>query len=372
MRESMTTEAVEAAVLFEERAAKDGMRVAIATLNAPKSLHALTLEMIRLLDAALQRWAADPKIACVVLQSSTDKAFCAGGDVRGLRESIVAAPDAAPNPEAQIFFSEEYRLDHRIHTYGKPILVWGGGIVMGGGLGLMAGASHRIVTETTRIAMPEVTIGLFPDVGGSWFLSRMPGRTGLFLGLTGAPLNASDALFTGLGDYFLFQEQRNNVIDVLCGIDWREEGNLALDAALRQLAAPASALPLSEVRSNYDAIDAMTASRSLDEVVSAIASYAGQSAWLQRAAKTLKAGSPLSISLVWAAQNSARHQSLADVFRMELTIALRCCAHPDFAEGVRALLIDKDNSPRWAPATRDAVTQCFEPFWSEHPLADLN
>ena len=186
MREMTTTDSPVAPVRLEERAAKGGMRVAVATLDAPKSLHALTLDMVRLLDGALQRWAFDPSIACVVLQSSTDKAFCAGGDVRSLRAAVLAEPQAMPNAVAQAFFSEEYRLDHRIHTYSKPLLVWGGGIVMGGGLGLMAGASHRVVTETTRIAMPEISIGLFPDVGGSWLLPRMPGRSGLFLGLTGA------------------------------------------------------------------------------------------------------------------------------------------------------------------------------------------
>lgn len=387
MREVITTatatvtanEIAVAPVLFEEREGQGGMRIAIATLDAPKSLHALTLEMIRLLDDALQRWAADPLIACVVLQSSTDKAFCAGGDVRGLRDAIAAAPAIMPNPTAQAFFSEEYRLDYRIHTYVKPLLVWGGGIVMGGGLGLMAGASHRVVTETTRIAMPEISVGLFPDVGGSWFLPRMPGRSGLFLGLTGASLNAHDALFTGLGDYFLLQQQRAQVIDALCALDWAD-ADLALDRVLRRFSAPASALPVSEVRQHFDAIAAMTASRSLAGVVAAIVGYDGDSAWLQRAAKTLAAGAPSSIALVWAMQERARHLSLADVFRLELIVALRCCAHADFSEGVRALLVDKDNAPRWQPPTLADISplfvaRFFEAPWEsgcqQHPLATL-
>lgn len=362
----------------EARQGRDGMCVAVATLDAPKSLNALTLEMIRLLDGALRRWAADPSIACVVLQSSTDKAFCAGGDVRGLRNAILAEPQRMPNSTAQAFFSEEYRLDHRIHTYPKPLLVWGSGIVMGGGLGLMAGASHRVVTETTRIAMPEISIGLFPDVGGSWFLPRLPGRSGLFLGLTGAPLNAHDALFTGLGDYFILQQERAGVIDALTTIDWRDSGASpqALDRVLRSFSAPASSLPASEVRMHFDTIQAMTAMSTIADVVAAIVRYDGGSAWLQRAAKSLASGAPSSAAVIWAMQERARHLSLADVFRLELIVALRCCAHPDFAEGVRALLIDKDKAPRWQPATlagvdSACVAQFFEAPWAHHPLADL-
>lgn len=361
---------------IEERDAPYGKRVAIATLDAPKSLHALTLDMIRQLDKALVRWEQDPHIACVFLHSSTDKAFCAGGDVRSLREAILAEPKAFPNPSALAFFSEEYRLDYRIHTYSKPLVVWGGGIVMGGGLGLMAGAQHRIVTETTRIAMPEISIGLFPDVGGSWFLPRMPGRSGLFLALTGAPLNAGDALFTGLGDHFILQQERQDVIAALCQADWRGNGEQVAARVLREFAAPRDALPTAEVRTHFDAIQAMTASRALPDVVAAIGAYAGDAPWLQRAAKTLAAGSPFSAALGWELQQRSRHLSLAEVFRMELSVAVHCCAYPDFSEGVRALLIDKDNAPQWQDATeRDiagAVAHCFTAPWQQHPLSDLD
>jgi enoyl-CoA hydratase/carnithine racemase len=357
------------------------MRIAIATLDAPRSLHALNLEMIRLLDDALQRWAVDPLVACVVLQSSTDKAFCAGGDVRSLRQAVLDHPDQWPNAQALAFFSDEYRLDHRIHSYAKPLLAWGGGIVMGGGLGLMAGASHRVVTETTRIAMPEISIGLFPDVGGSWFLPRMPGRIGLFLGLTGAALNAHDAMFTGLADYFLPQQQRVALIDALCALDWRSAipaNHLMLDRKLRAMQAPAALLPDSPVRTHFDEIASMTASRDLAEVVDAIVGYGGTAAWLQRAAQALACGSPSSAALTWALRERTRHLSLADVFRLELIVALRCCAAPDFTEGVRALLVEKDNAPQWCPGTLAgvdgaAIAQFFEAPWpaDQHPLADL-
>lgn len=366
-------------VKIEERACPGGMKLGVITLDAPKSLHALTLEMIRAIDGALVTWADDAQIACVVLQSSTDKAFCAGGDVRSLRTAVADQPGVLPNPQALAFFAEEYRLDHRIHTYVKPLLVWGGGIVMGGGLGLMAGASHRVVTESTRIAMPEITIGLFPDVGGSWFLGRMPGRSGLFLGLTGAPMNAADALFVGLGDYFLQQEARAMVLDALALAQWQAQpqaNHQQLDRLLRGLSSPASLLPESPVRANFDAIAALTQAPTLPEVVAAIAAYEGQSAWLQKAAHSLAKGAPSSAALVWAMRERTRHLSLAQVFQLELVVAVQCCAHPDFAEGVRALLIDKDNTPQWQPASLSELddaylNEYFQAPWAQHPLADL-
>lgn len=366
-------------VKIEERDCPGGMKLGVITLDAPKSLHALTLEMIRAIDGALVAWADDASIACVVLQSSTDKAFCAGGDVRSLRTAVADQPGVVPNPQALAFFAEEYRLDHRIHTYVKPLLVWGGGIVMGGGLGLMAGASHRVVTESTRIAMPEITIGLFPDVGGSWFLGRMPGRSGLFLGLTGAPMNAADALFVGLGDYFLQQEARAMVLNALALAQWQPEAQAnhqQLDRLLRGLSSPSSLLPESPVRANFDAIAALTQAPTLDEVVAAIAAYEGESAWLQKAAHSLARGAPSSATLVWAMRERTRHLSLAQVFQLELVVALQCCAHPDFAEGVRALLIDKDNAPQWQPPSlaeldERYLSEYFQAPWTQHPLADL-
>ena len=366
-------------VKIEERDCPGGMKLGVITLDAPKSLHALNLDMIRAIDGALLRWMDDASIACVVLQSSTDKAFCAGGDVRSLRTAVAEQPGVVPNPQALAFFAEEYRLDHRIHTHAKPLLVWGGGIVMGGGLGLMAGASHRVVTETTRIAMPEITIGLFPDVGGSWFLGRMPGRSGLFLGLTGAPMNAADALFAGLGDYFLQQDAREPVLDALAQASWRADpqaNRQQLDRLLRSFAAPASLLPVSEVRANFDAIASLTQAPTLQEVVAAIAAYAGDSAWLQKAAHSLAKGAPSSAALVWAMRERTRHLSLAQVFQLELIVAVQCCAHPDFAEGVRALLIDKDGAPQWQPASLGELgerylNEYFQAPWTTHPLADL-
>ena len=201
-------------VLFNEFPTADGNKIVEIQLNAERSLNALTLDMIDLIQPKLDAWKEDDSVVCVLFDSAGEKAFCAGGDVVNLYKSMVGEGD--PNFPTD-FFTREYILDHTIHTYPKPIICWGNGIVMGGGMGLMNGCSHRVVTEKTHMAMPEVTIGLYPDVGGSWFLNHMPGRTGLFLGLTGNRMNAADALFLGLADRFIASELRGQVVEKLQG-----------------------------------------------------------------------------------------------------------------------------------------------------------
>ncbi|WP_269532154.1 enoyl-CoA hydratase/isomerase family protein [Chitinimonas sp. BJYL2] len=346
-------------VLFELRPTANGRQIAVATLNAEKSLNALSLPMIRLLNERLGAWRDDPKIICVLLQGAGEKAFCAGGDVvamhQAIREGDFSKTDA--------FFREEYALDYLIHTYPKPVLAWGHGIVMGGGLGLLAGASHRVVTERSRIAMPEITIGLYPDVGGSWFLNRLPGKVGLYLGLTGASLNAADALFLGLADISLPASARTHLPGLLSTLEWSGDSDAnrrILSRALRDLAANASVeLAPSEVRARWDAIRALTDYDSVDDMVEVITRYQGSDDWLRQGAQKLASGSPTSIRLIAETQRRAKHMSLREVFDMELAVSCQCCRHPDFAEGVRALLVDKDGKPAWSPAALHAVSSDY-------------
>ncbi|MDY7577468.1 enoyl-CoA hydratase/isomerase family protein [Herbaspirillum sp. RTI4] len=377
-----------APVLFEEISCANGRRIGVATLNAEKTLNALSADMTALLTRQLQAWREDAAIAIVVLQAAGEKAFCAGGDLQQLYRAMqqhhasAERDDIRGNRYALDFFEHEYRLDYLIHTYPKPILCWGHGIVMGGGIGLMAGASHRVVTERSRLAMPEITIGLFPDVGGSWFLSRMPGRLGLFLGLTGAAMNAEDACFAGLADYRIAHADKSAVIDALRQQNWSGDGDAALLSQVlleaEQSALGQAAFAPSQLRIHYDLIDRVCRAPLLGGVVDAIAHIGGDDAWLQKAAKTLAAGAPGSVWLIAALQQRARHLSLAEVFRLELVTVLHCAARPDFAEGIRALIIDKDQQPRWQHASLAEVSTIWgEGFfvdpWSaaEHPLADL-
>lgn len=386
----MNVATLEAPVLFEERAAGNGKRIGIATLNAPKTLNGLSLEMAQLLDARLHAWANDDGIAVVVLQGAGEKAFCAGGDLlglyRGMREC--AARDRWPgdpfqdprgNPHAEAFFETEYRLDYRIHTYPKPIMCWGHGIVMGGGIGLMAGASHRVVSERSKLAFPEITVGLFPDVGGSWLLPRMPGRAGLFLALTGAPLNAGDAIHAGLADHFVEEAQRVAVLEALLATAWTGDANAdrqALTALIGRWAQPAPPGPLQQ---HVGRVATLCEGDDLGRILGRIDALAGEDdAWLQAAAKTLAAGAPGSARLGFALQCHGVKMSLADVFRLEYTVALHCAAHGDFAEGIRALLIDKDRNPHWNPATHASANSAWAKHFltapwasADHPLADL-
>ncbi len=223
-------------VLFEERPGLHGFRIGMATLDAEKSLNALCLPMIEALKAInCDAWTEDdPQIACVVLRGNGAKAFCAGGDVRKLVDACREQPGEVP-ALARRFFADEYRLDYRIHTYPKPFICWAHGYVMGGGMGLMQGAGVRIVTPSSRLAMPEVDIGLYPDVGASWFLARLPGRLGLFLGLSATQMNARDALDLDLADRFLLDDQQDALLAGLVQMNWREQAHVQLHSLLRAL-----------------------------------------------------------------------------------------------------------------------------------------
>ena len=372
-------------VLFEERPTAIGARIGVARLNAEKTLNALSLEMIDLLAERLSAWSSDSAIALVVLEGAGEKAFSAGADLHKVHEAMLAhhastqRDDIRGNVYAAGFFGREYRLDYTIHTYPKPVLCWGHGIVMGGGVGLMSGASHRVVTHESRVAMPEITIGLYPDVGGSWLLGRMPGATGLFLALTGARLQASDALFVGLADFCIDNARKAAVFDALVAQPLTKKGGdnrPLLSAVLRNFAQ--SDQPHGPLRQHFDLINKLCGVGELKDIVAAITGLETEDAWLARAGATLATGSPSTAALSHELQRRARHMSLADVFRMEFVAALHCARRPDFAEGIRALLIDKDQRPRWQPPTLAQVTPewtagFFASPWKagEHPLADL-
>lgn len=347
-------------VLFSEIKTATGKRFGVATLNAPASLNSLSVAMVRLLIPKLQEWANDDGVVGVLLDAAGEKAFCAGGDLRQLYQTLLECGPAR-NTYAESFFSEEYELDYLIHTFPKPFLCWGHGIVMGGGVGLMAGASHRVVTLQSRIAMPEINIGLYPDVGGSWFLRRAPGRIGLFLALTAAPLNAADAIFCGLADIVVPQERKAQLLEAVASSAWKGETK-ADRATLSRLLAHAgegTEKQHSKLREHFDTINALMAGDDLLDIAKRLRELKSDDAWLLTAAATFMKGAPSTAALSFALWQRVLHMSLAEVFRLEYWASLGCCAHKDFAEGIRALLIEKDRNPRWNPPTLEEITPEF-------------
>ena len=376
-----------ATVIFDELITECGFKIGHATLTKPAALNALNLDMINLLTPQLEKWQQDPKIAMVFLDGSGERAFCAGGDIVSMYKSMQdlasnkESPDVANSPALQEFFTQEYQLDYLIHTYAKPILVWGNGIVMGGGLGLMSGGSHRIVTETSRIAMPEISIGLYPDVGGSYFLNKMPAGCGLFLGLTGAFINAADALYSNLADYFVPHDAKVTLFTRLLAASWQED---LLHQTLSSICDDFHTLHIGQLpQGNLIAHqDWLTNLATQTDVVQAVnyiqTTNAADNKWLSKAQKTLSAGSPITAHLVFEQLLRGKNKTLAECFQMELGLSCQCGEFGEFQEGVRALMIDKDSQPNWRFKSVDQVPKAtidyfFENIWSQdtHPLAHL-
>ncbi len=368
-------------VNFSEINCANGKKIAVITLNSPKSLNALGMDMIALIYPKLQQWKTQDDIAAVFLQGEGEKAFCAGGDIVYMYNDIIA-DKGSYSPGVEKYFTTEYELDHYIHTYNKPFIVWGNGIVMGGGLGLMVGGSHRIVTESSRIAMPEISIGLYPDVGGSYFLNKMPNNCGMFLGLTGASINAADAKYCHLADYFVASESKNALIEQLGQVDWQDSVELNHELLSNLLVTveqnSISQLPESKLSEHEALIKEITSADNLASIVDGILSVETEDKWFSRAQKSLKSGSPLSASLTFQQIKAGASLSLADCFRMELNLSVKSGKFGEFSEGVRALLIDKDYSPQWSFSSLEAVDKkvidwFFESKWSQeqHPLVHL-
>lgn len=349
------------------------------TLDAPATLNSLTLDMVDMLAEQLAAWRDDDAIAAVMIDGAGDKAFCAGGDVQALYRSATGTP-GGPCEYAETFFAREYRMNHALHSYPKPLLCWGHGIVMGGGLGVMAACSHRIVTEKTRIAMPEISIALFPDVGGTWFLNRMPGKAGLFLALTGASVNSADALYCGIADEFIASDHRADVFAALQQQEWTRssaDNRERMGALLQRYAQRSEAgQPEGQVEPHQATIDALCDGDDIHRIIDNILNLQTSDPWLEKAQQNLAAGSKLAALWIHRQLVQHRHASLKEVFQSEVQLATNIVRHPEFAEGVRALLIDKDRTPAWQYDESRAVPpqlldSLFRAPWERNPLADL-
>jgi len=347
--------------------------VMFVTLNRPAVLNALSLGMVRDLDRTVRASAADPGVRALVLRGAGEKAFCAGGDIRALYESHRGGGESYLE-----FFIIEYGLDHRLHRYPKPFVAVIDGITMGGGMGLSQGAPLRLAGERTRIAMPEVGIGLIPDVGGSYFLSRLPGALGAYLALTGSEIRASDAVYAGLADFFLPRAAALRLETAMTGIAWSGDWMRDVHDAVRALAAPPPAPP--PLESLRPPIDRHFSQADVPAILASLRSetHPEWQPWAQKTAELLGRRSPTMLKVTLRQLQAGKHMSLADCFRMELGLVRGCFAQGDILEGVRALIIDKDNRPQWRPQRIEEVSESmvdafFHDSWpgGRHPLADL-
>lgn len=341
------------AILQDFLPLNDGYRLGLITLDNPSSLNAQNLAMVTQTAEILRAWADDESVLAVLMRGSGEKSFCAGGDIRSLYHTYDS--QTFPNPHALEFFSNEYALCQLIGEYAKPIIVWASGIVMGGGMGLATPASHRIVTETTMMAMPEVGIGLFPDAGGSHFLQKMPEKVGLFLGLTGARFNATDALALGVADYALGSGDYAKLLEQLQSATWQqdsEQNHHLLDDLLSKLH-NVEQLGEGWALANLTQIKQFVQASTLSEFDQMAQDWQpSQNAYIDGAIANYLAGSPTSAALTWQIFHG-KSLDLAQALAMEKIVAVRCCHYGEFAEGVRALLIDKDKSPKWRYRLQD-------------------
>jgi enoyl-CoA hydratase/carnithine racemase len=353
--------------------------VAYLTFNRPQALNALSLSMLKNMRDLFDAWTTDANIYAVVSQGSGEKAYCAGGDVRGLYNSVTGL---GANVHED-FFQTEYTLNYQMHRFlkncGKPYIAMMDGIVMGGGMGVSQGATLRIVGERTKMAMPETKIGLFPDVGGTYFLSRATGALGLYLGLTSNVINGADAIHAKLADLYMSRDAQQQFHASLASLDWSDNH---LGDVVRLAKLHASTPLASPIAAFENTIERHFANKkNVSEIIVALQAETepSQQAWTTKIAADLLLRSPTLMEVTKHQIEQGATMTLVDCLRLEYNMMMQVFAHPDVVEGIRALAIDKDNQPKWQPAhlndvPADMVDAFFKPRWKaeDHPLAKLD
>lgn len=336
----------------------------VVLLNRPRALNALSLAMCRALDEGLRRWQADPEVHAVLIKGSGERAFCAGGDIRWLYDLLMSRGEA----EALGFYALEYLMNARLHHFTKPYVALLDGITMGGGVGVSVHGSHRVVTERTVFAMPETGIGLFPDVGATYVLPRLPGALGMYLGLTGARLGAADSLFAGIGSCYVPADRLDELATALAEADLKGDAHAATDAVLERLRDDPGPPPLLEL------MDRIGECYGQDELTSVLRALDDEpTGWGRAELETLATKSPTSLAVTFRQLRQGVGLQFDDAMRLEYRLVHRFVAGHDFREGVRALIIDKDNRPAWRPSRLDDVTAAdVEAYFRPLPGGELH
>ena len=350
MTAQVSTQARHADTHQEEVVAQVRNHIGHLTLNRPAGLNAINLNMVRSLRQHLQAWSEDPDVYAVVLRGAGEKAFCAGGDIRSLYDSFKSGDTLHED-----FFVEEYALDLSIHHYRKPILALMDGFVLGGGMGLVQGADLRLVTERSKLAMPEVGIGYFPDVGGSYFLTRTPGQLGTYLGVSGVQIRAADALYCGLADGYLESTALPELDKGLDSLNWQKSPIDDLTALVARFAV--TVLPDPPLARLRPLIDSVFAQVDMPRIIAHLRAVIAPETrdWANETADLLQTRSPLAMAVTLEMLRRGRALPLEQCFALELHLDRQWFDRGDLMEGVRALIIDKDKKPQWNPPSLDAL-----------------
>jgi enoyl-CoA hydratase len=342
-------------------------QVGSVTLRRPKALNALTQPMVVDLDARLHEWAADAAVAAVVVRGAAREdgkvPFCAGGDIR----LLYGERDDPDRHFAVVFYAQEYRLNTLIHRFPKPYVALIDGVVMGGGVGVSIHGSHRVMTERTLFAMPETGIGLFPDVGATHFFPRLPGKAGLYLGLTGARIGAADALYLGLATHTVPSERLPALDEALLAADFSGDATTEIDRIIAENASDLGPAPLAAHQAE---LDRCFSAGSVEEIVARL--DAEGTDWSREAVETLRQKSPTSLKVAFKQLTEYNDLDFEAAMALEYRLAMHCNLQNDFFEGIRAQIIDKDRQPKWQPARLEDVTAArVDGFFDKPPKGDM-
>lgn len=329
-------------IVLERRGA-----LGIVTLNRPKALNTLSLAMYRVMDPKVLEWGGDPSVRAIVVRGAGDRAFCAGGDVRAIYDAR-AHPQGRRGDYKADFFREEYRLIERVHRFPKPYIALMDGIAMGGGMGVSVNGSHRVATERSLCAMPEVHIGLFPDVGATRYLNLCPGKIGLYLALTGARIKAADMLYVGFATHYVRHDRMADLVEALAGIGWGAgEDRVQVDSVLARFHESPGEPPLTAMRPQ---IDRCFSGESVEAILEALAKEGSD--WARETRAIMERASPISLKITFHQMRlGAGGMDIEAALALEYRMTQHVMAAHDFFEGIRAVLVDKDQKPRWEPAS---------------------
>lgn len=356
-----------------------GHKLGILTLNAPQAMNAIDLDMADALDQQFKLWQQDHKVIAVFMQGAGSKAFSAGGDIRKLYHSMQAQGEEHLH-YGDAFFRSEYRKNFHVHYFNKPLIAWGHGFVMGGGLGLYIAANHRVAGEDLKLAWPEIRIGLFPDVGATWWLSRLPKPIGHWMALSGSHMNASDCQQLKLVHYRIKNDHKAHIIEQLRQLPWSKNlaaNHLLVRRLLQQQQTP-EAFADSELNTARAVLKRFFKGSTLTDIDQAFKAYRGHNPWLQQGIQNYLGGCPATAHIIMRQLEQGAHLSYKQTVQWELEMAYQALRHPDFAEGIRALVMDKDFTPKWQHADIHSVPKawvdemCQFPWpHNQHPFADL-